>query len=165
MSCLRSSVLARRTMASSARSIMRLETNHSDILNFLWGVFGWQKWSGMAASPRVACDHASTRFVCVSIGSVALPQREQIDIFVRFLFVLDLHEREGAHRFARAARMQRAKRLADRAVLEGAADRDESVQRMIAERGRECDLLFARTVPHGDICRAQALFQLPPSPS
>src|SRR6516165_8462292 len=34
MSCLRSSVLARRTTASSARSIIRLETNHSGILNF-----------------------------------------------------------------------------------------------------------------------------------
>src|SRR5260221_1753440 len=62
MSCLRSSVLARRTMASSARSIMRLETNHSGILNFLWGVFGWQKWSGIAASPRVVRrpDHRAT---------------------------------------------------------------------------------------------------------
>jgi hypothetical protein len=25
------------------------------ILNFLCGVFGWQKWSGIAASPRVVC--------------------------------------------------------------------------------------------------------------
>ena len=57
--------------------------------------------------------------------------------------------------------MQRAKRLADRAVLEGAADRDESVQRMIAERGRERDLLFGRGVRDGEIGRAEALVQLP----
>jgi hypothetical protein len=40
--------LARRTTASSARSIIKLETNHSGIRNFLCGVFGWQKWSGIA---------------------------------------------------------------------------------------------------------------------
>src|SRR5262245_9248352 len=59
MSCLRSRVLARRTTASSARSIIRLETNHSGILSFLCGVFGWQKWSGIAVSPRVVrrADH------------------------------------------------------------------------------------------------------------
>jgi hypothetical protein len=39
--------LARRTTASSARSIMRLETNHSGIRSFLCGVLGWQKSSGM----------------------------------------------------------------------------------------------------------------------
>jgi hypothetical protein len=41
---------------------MRLETNHSGILNFLWGVFGWQKWSGIAASPRIVRrpDHRAT---------------------------------------------------------------------------------------------------------
>jgi ABC-type uncharacterized transport system ATPase subunit len=44
--------LARRTTASSARSIIRLETNHSGILSLLCGVFGWQKWSGIAAPPR-----------------------------------------------------------------------------------------------------------------
>jgi hypothetical protein len=38
---------------SSARPIIRLEMNHSGILNFLCGVFGWQKWSGIAAAPRV----------------------------------------------------------------------------------------------------------------
>ena len=27
--------------------------HHSGILSFLCGVFGWQKWSGIAASPRV----------------------------------------------------------------------------------------------------------------
>jgi hypothetical protein len=43
----------KRTTASSARSIIRLETNHSGILNFLCGMFGWQKWSGIAAFPRV----------------------------------------------------------------------------------------------------------------
>jgi hypothetical protein len=41
------------TTASSARSIIRPETNHSGILNFLCGVFGWQKWSGIAAPPCV----------------------------------------------------------------------------------------------------------------
>jgi hypothetical protein len=41
---------------------MRLETNHSGILNFLWGVLGWQKWSGIAASPLVVRrpDHRAT---------------------------------------------------------------------------------------------------------
>jgi hypothetical protein len=41
------------TTASSARSIIRPETNHSGILNFLCGVFGQQKWSGIAAPPCV----------------------------------------------------------------------------------------------------------------
>jgi hypothetical protein len=43
-------------MASSARSIIRLETNHSGIPNFLCGVFGWQKWSGIAAYRVGLCD-------------------------------------------------------------------------------------------------------------
>src|SRR5438874_13579298 len=47
MSCSRSRLLTRRTTASSARSIIRLETYHSGIFSFLCGVFGWQKWSGM----------------------------------------------------------------------------------------------------------------------
>jgi hypothetical protein len=41
---------------------MRFETNHSGIPNFLCGAFGWQKWSGIAASPRVVRrpDHRAT---------------------------------------------------------------------------------------------------------
>src|SRR5712691_326215 len=53
MSCLRSRLLTRRTMASSARSIIKLEMYHSGIFSFLCGVLGWQKWSGIAASPRI----------------------------------------------------------------------------------------------------------------
>src|SRR5207247_8446161 len=44
---LRSIFLARRTTASSARSIIRHEIYHSGILSFLCGVCGWQKCSGM----------------------------------------------------------------------------------------------------------------------
>src|SRR5262245_8480987 len=57
MSCLRSIVLARRTTASSARSIIRAEAYHSGIRSFLWGVFGWQKSSGMTGV--LCCDAAS----------------------------------------------------------------------------------------------------------
>ena len=53
MSCLRSMRLARRTTASSARSIMRMETNHSGIRSFLCDALGWQKSSGNAGSPRI----------------------------------------------------------------------------------------------------------------
>src|SRR6266540_7224561 len=52
MSCLRSRFLTRRTTASSARSIIRVETYHSGIFSFLCGVFGWQKLSGIAAPPE-----------------------------------------------------------------------------------------------------------------
>src|SRR5436853_211237 len=65
-------------------------------------------------------------------------------LFARLFFALDLQERERAHGLARAARMERAKRLADRAVLEGAAHGDERVVGVIAKRGRERDLFFRR---------------------
>src|SRR5262249_48878886 len=68
---------------------------------------------------------------------------------------------EGAHRFARAARMQRAKGLADRAILEGAAHCDKGVAGMVAERGRERDLLLGRGARGGAIGRTEALVQLP----
>src|SRR5438093_1000019 len=58
-------------------------------------------------------------------------------LFARLFFALDLQERERPHGLARAARMERAKRLADRAVLEGAAHGDERVVGVIAKRGRE----------------------------
>ena len=81
-------------------------------------------------------------------------KREQIDVFVRLLFVLDLDKRKGAHWFARTARMQRAKRLTDRAVLERAAHCNKGVARMAAERDRERDLLLGRGAGGGEIGRA-----------
>src|ERR1700728_767392 len=51
MSCLRSNFLTRRTTASTARSIIRLETYHSGILSFSWGAVGWQRSSGMVLHP------------------------------------------------------------------------------------------------------------------
>src|ERR1043166_7727075 len=79
MSCLRSIFLARRTMASSARSIIRLETYHSGIFNFLCGVFGWQKCSGMVGtlalrgSPRIE----SAQQFCGRASAPGRPLREQ----------------------------------------------------------------------------------------
>src|SRR5262249_61736190 len=69
--------------------------------------------------------------------------------------------REGAPRAARAARVERAKRLADRAVLEGAAYATERVAGVIAERGRERDLLFRRRARGGEVGGAETLVQLP----
>src|ERR1017187_10277751 len=60
MSCLRSNLFARRTIAASARSSMRLETYHSGSLSFLCGAVGWQKSTGIVLSlhnPR-SHDHA-----------------------------------------------------------------------------------------------------------
>ena len=57
--------------------------------------------------------------------------------------------------------MQRAKCLADRAVLERAAHCNKGVARTVAERGRERDLLLGRAAGGGDIRRAEALVQLP----
>src|SRR5580704_4782492 len=56
MSCLRSNFLTRRTMASSARSSMRLETYHSGSFSFLCGAVGWQKSAGMALQDAAAKD-------------------------------------------------------------------------------------------------------------
>jgi hypothetical protein len=50
MSCLRSKFFTRRMTASSARSIIRLDTYHSGIRSFLCGATGWQKLRGMLAS-------------------------------------------------------------------------------------------------------------------
>src|SRR5579859_2535317 len=57
MSCLRSRFLTRRTTASRARSIIRLDTYHSGSRSFWCGAVGWQKSSGMAASPLSAGEH------------------------------------------------------------------------------------------------------------
>ena len=81
-------------------------------------------------------------------------------LFARLFFALDLQERERAHGLARAARMERAKRLADRAVLEGAAHGDERVARVIAKRGREGDLFFRRRACCTEVRRAEVLAQL-----
>src|SRR5258708_19719742 len=81
-------------------------------------------------------------------------------LFARLFFALDLQERERAHGLARAARMERAKRLADRAVLEGAAHGDERVAGMIAKRGRERDLFFRRPACCTEARPAEALAQL-----
>src|SRR5262245_63768855 len=101
-----------------------------------------------------------SRLGCDSVNSFVLRQREQIYVFVRLLFALHLEERESAHWLACAARMQRAKCLADPAVLEGAPHGDQRVAGVIAERGCECDLLLRRSAGGGEVGRAEALLQL-----
>ena len=81
---------------------------------------------------------------------LALRELRQIDRLARLLLALDLEERECAHRLALAARAQRAERLADLAVLDRAVDRDQHVERMIAERRREGELLLRRRHRVGD---------------
>src|SRR5262249_47293668 len=105
---------------------------------------------------------SSVRGACGSIASFALRQREKIHVFARLFFALDLKEREGAHRLARAARVERAKRLADRTVLEGAAYGNERVAGVIAERGREPHLPFPPPARPGP---APAPHPPPPLPS
>src|ERR1700745_4358316 len=69
---------------------------------------------------------------CSSITSFLLRQRDKMHLFARLFFALDLQERERAHGLARAARVERAKRLADPAVLERAAHGDERVEGVVA---------------------------------
>src|SRR6202048_1987452 len=49
ISCWRSRFLTRRSIASTARSSIRLEMYHSGIRSFLCGALGWQKCRGIAA--------------------------------------------------------------------------------------------------------------------
>src|SRR5262249_58407193 len=91
----------------------------------------------------------SVRGACGSIASFALRQCEKIHVFARLFFALDLREREGAHRLARAARVERAKGLADRTVLERAAYGNERGAGGVAERGRGRDLLLRRRAGGG----------------
>src|SRR5215467_249577 len=100
-------------------------------------------------------------FACDSLAWFGLRQPEQIDLLARLLFALDFEEREGAHRLARAARMQAAKYLAERPVLEGAAHGDQRIAGMIAERGGEGDLLLRRRAGGSEVGRAEALVELP----
>src|SRR5262249_58403968 len=79
-------------------------------------------------------------------------QRRQIDLLGRLLIPLHLEERERPQRLRTVARAQAAEDLADLAILVGAVDRDQRVERMGAERGRERDLLLgggARVVEAG----------------
>jgi hypothetical protein len=72
------------------------------------------------------------------------PKCCEIDRLTRLFFALDFREREGAHRLALPARAQGAEGLANLAVLECPAHRDQRIQRMLAERRHERDLLFRR---------------------
>src|SRR5262245_1222646 len=98
---------------------------------------------------------------CDSLAWFGLRQRKQIDLLARLLFALHFEEREGAHRLARTARMQAAKCLADRPVLEGTAHGDQGIARMVAERDGEGDLLLCRLAGGGEVGRAEALVELP----
>ena len=75
---------------------------------------------------------------------VALRRASPVHGLARLLLAFDLEERERAHRLALAARTQRAEGLADLAVLDRAVHRDQHVERMVAERRREGELLLRR---------------------
>src|SRR5690242_12738714 len=92
--------------------------------------------AGNTGSPAFAGDDG------LFFGRLVPRQRPEIDRLVRLILAFDLEEREGAQRLGALARPQRAKRLADLAVLARAVDRDQGAGRMGAERGGECDLLL-----------------------
>ena len=92
-----------------------------------------------------------TRSFCFHRGEAYKVDR----LFPRLLLALDFEERERPHRLARPARAQGAEGFADRAVLEGAAHRDQRVARMIAERGREGDFLLRGGARRGEVGRAE----------
>src|SRR5580698_5060295 len=60
-------------MASSARSSIRLDTYHSGILSFLCGACGWQKSSGIAASPLRSTLPLRSRVYCVVYSVQPVP--------------------------------------------------------------------------------------------
>ena len=75
-------------------------------------------------------------------------------LFARLLFALDLQERERAHGLARAARVERAKRLADRAVLEGAAQEEVAFAASLCDHPRDTLVAVRRTFEGGAIREA-----------
>src|ERR1700730_15564975 len=85
-----------------------------------------------------------TRLACLLLVLAAACQRREIDLLPRLLVALDLEEREGTQRLGPLTRAKRAEGFADLAVLMAAAEPDQGVGRMGAERGRESDLLFGR---------------------
>src|SRR6266550_1825914 len=73
-----------------------------------------------------------------------LRHRREVDLVGRFVFALDVEEGERAQRLRPVFRPQGAERLSDFAAVMRTVHGDQGIERMIAERSCEPELLCGR---------------------
>src|SRR6185369_3251847 len=105
-------------MRSASPRLLR-PTSHADL-----------PLQGEVTEPVARSDRAPTSLSSFTFG---VSHRDKTDLLSRLPLALDFEKRKRPHRLPVAARMQRAERLAHRAVFERAMHRDQRIGRLITQ--------------------------------
>src|SRR5207253_2718253 len=99
--------------------------------------------NGARSSGTPRC-RSSRNLLLALLSLLSLRHRREVDLVGRLVFALDVEEGEGAQRLRPVLRPQGAERLADFAAVVRAVHGDQGIERMVAERSCELELLFGR---------------------